>query len=49
MRQLDDTLGDLLGQYNDRVVDILADYGDFVRELEPALLIVDDTVAELDW
>lgn len=49
MRQLDETLGDLIGQYNDRVVDILVDVGGFVRELEPALLTVDETIAELDW
>jgi hypothetical protein len=49
MRQLDETLGDLIGQYNDRVVDILVDVGVFVRDLEPALLTVDETIAELDW
>jgi hypothetical protein len=49
MRQLDETLGDLIGQYNDRVVDILVDVGGFVRDLEPALLTVDETIAELDW
>ena len=49
MRQLDETLGDLLGQYNDRVVDILADLSTSVRELEPSLLAAEKFIAELDW
>jgi hypothetical protein len=49
MRQLDETLGDLLGQYSDRVVDILADLAACVRDLEPALLAAEEVVAELDW
>ncbi|GHJ87580.1 hypothetical protein NliqN6_3982 [Naganishia liquefaciens] len=48
MRQLDETLGDLLGQYSDRVVDILADLAACVRDLEPALLAAEEVVAELD-
>lgn len=50
MRELDESLGDLLGQQADRVVDILElEVCKWVRAIEPILLQVDDIVAELDW
>jgi DNA mismatch repair protein MSH5 len=50
MRELDESLGDLLGQQADRVVDILeVEVCKWVRSLEPSLLKIDEIVAELDW
>lgn len=49
MRELDESLGDLLGQQADRIVDILEHVCTYVRSLEPALLKIDEIIAELDW
>lgn len=50
MRELDESLGDLLGQQADRVVDILeVEVCKWVRSQEPNLLKIDEIVAELDW
>lgn len=49
MRELDESLGDLLGQQADRVVDILEELGAFVHNMEPTLLKIDEIIAELDW
>lgn len=49
MRELDESLGDLLGQHADRTVDILEEVSSNIRNLEPALLKIDEVIAELDW
>ncbi|KAJ9121612.1 hypothetical protein QFC22_002232 [Naganishia vaughanmartiniae] len=48
MRQLDNTLGDLLGQQADLTVDIAEDLAIEVRKAEAMLLEIDQVVAELD-
>jgi hypothetical protein len=49
MRQLDSSLGDLLGQQADLTVDITEDLAMEVRKVEAMLLEIDQVVAELDW
>ncbi|KAJ9125783.1 hypothetical protein QFC24_002567 [Naganishia onofrii] len=48
MRQLDSSLGDLLGQQADLTVDMTEDLAMEVRKVEAMLLEIDQVVAELD-
>ncbi|KAJ9098348.1 hypothetical protein QFC19_006472 [Naganishia cerealis] len=47
-QQLDDTLGDLLGQQADLTIDITEDLAIEVRKMEAMLLEIDQVIAELD-